>query len=35
MIVQYKNLIGKKKDIYYIAVGINFASNEDKIHANE
>lgn len=34
MNVQYK-IIGKKKDTYYIAVGINFASNEDKIHVNE
>lgn len=30
MNIQYKNLIGRKKDIYYIAVGINFASNEEK-----
>lgn len=35
MNAQYKNLIGKKKDIYYIAAGINLASNEDKIHVNE
>lgn len=30
-----KNLVGEKKDLYYIAAGINLASNEDKIHVNE
>lgn len=34
MNVQCK-IIGEKKDIYYLTVGINSASNEDKIHVNE